>query len=170
MLRIEAVPDEASPLAETARDLFRNYYDFLVSTRSCGGHLPGLDDEIATLPIAYTSHGGEVLVAIVDDQPAAAIAYRAVASDYQNAPHTCDIKRPFVHPSFRGQGLFRTLVADVLARAKAHNFTRAILDTTTMAAAHALYVALGFKEYKREDNLTYLELTLSPAPSTKLLT
>ena len=162
MPRIEAVPTEASPLAEQARTLFRQYYEFLVSTKSCGAHLPKLDDEIATLPTPYTSTGGEVLVALVDDQPAASIAYRAVISDNPDEPQTCDIKRLFVHPNYRGQGLSRALVAEVIARAKARNFTRAILDTdtTTMAAAHALYIALGFTEYRRQDNLTYLELPL----------
>lgn len=168
MVRIEAVPNEASPLAESARDLFRKYYEFLLATRSCGAHLPRLDEEIATLPTAYTSNNGEVLIATVDDQPAAAVAYRAVASDPQNEPHTCDIKRLFVHPDYRGLGLSRTLVTEVLSRARARSFTRAILDTdtTTMAAAHALYVALGFEEYKRLDNLTYLELPLQQAPLT----
>jgi len=162
MRRIEAIPNEASPLAEQARALFRLYYDFLVSTKSCGAHLPRLDDEIATLPTPYTSNGGEVLLALVDNHPAACIAYRAVVSGNQDDPHTCDIKRLFVHPDYRGQNLSRVLVADVLHRAKARNFTRAILDTdtTTMPAAHTLYLALGFKEYKRQDNLTYLELPL----------
>ena len=158
MRRIEAVPNEASPLAERARALFRLYYEFLVSTKSCGSHLPKLDDEIATLPSAYTGNSGEVLLALIDDVSAGCIAYR-VTDDQQ----TCDIKRLFVHPDFRGHGLSRALIAEVIARAKARNFNRAILDTdtTTMAAAHALYVAVGFKEYKRQDNLTYLELDLT---------
>ena len=162
MLRIEAVPNEASPLAEQARTLFRLYYEFLEATRSCGTHLPKLDEEIKTLPTAYTSNGGEILLALVDDQPAACIAYRAVPSNNPDAPQTCDVKRLFVHPDYRSQGLSRALISEVLTRAKARNFTRAILDTdtSTMAAAHALYLALGFKEYKRQDNLTYLELPL----------
>lgn len=157
MLRIKAIPNEASPLAEQARALFRLYYDFLVSTKSCGAHLPRLDDEIATLPTPYTSNGGEVLLALVDNHPAACIAYRAT-----DDPRTCDIKRLFVHPTYRGQSVSRVLIAEALAQAKARNFTRAILDTdtSTMPAAHALYLALGFKEYKRQDNLTYLELSL----------
>ena len=162
MRHIEAIPNEASPLADSARALFRQYYEFLVSTKSCGAHLPRLDDEIATLPTPYTSNGGEVLLALVDNLPAACIAYRTAASENPSDPHTCDIKRLFVHPAARGQSLSRVLIADVLHRAKARNFTRAILDTdtTTMPAAHALYLALGFQEYKRQDNLTYLELPL----------
>ena len=159
MLRIESVqPVSPASDVDDARNLFREYYQFLEATKSCGTHLPKLDDEIATLPTAYTSSGGEVLLAFVDDSPAACIAYRATAQD----PATCDIKRLFVHPDFRGQGLSRTLVTEVMTRAKARNFTRAILDTdtTTMPAAHALYLGLGFCEYMRKDNLTYLELPL----------
>ena len=170
MFRIEAASSESSPLAEAARDLFRLYYEFLQSTKSCGTHLPKLDDEIATLRIAYTSHNGEVLLAFVEDIPAAGIAYRAVVSDNPDDTQTCDIKRLFVHPNFRGQGLSRTLVAEVLARTKTRNLTRTILDTdtSTMPAAHALYLALGFKKYRREANLTYLELAL-PANTDVIL-
>jgi carbonic anhydrase len=151
-------PTPQTPRLDQARELFRLYYQFLRETKSCGTHLPRLDDEIATLPTAYTSRDGEVLLALVDDEPAACIASRAVESD----PSSCDIKRLFVHPGFRGHGLARLLVLDVLARATARNFTRAILDTdtTTMRAAHALYLALGFREYADLDNLTYLELPL----------
>ena len=158
MCRIEAIPNEASPLAEQARALFRLYYEFLQATKSCGTHLPKLDDEITTLPTAYSGNGGDVLLALVDDQPAACIAYRATRDS-----QTCDIKRLFVHPDYRGHRLSHALVTDVLARAKARNFARAILDTDTitMPAAHALYLALGFKEYRRQDNLTYLELDLT---------
>jgi GNAT superfamily N-acetyltransferase len=162
MPHIESVSTESSPLGDQARELFRLYYEFLQSTQSCGSHLPKLDDEIAALPTAYTTQNGEVLLAFVKDIPAACIAYRAVVPGNQDDPQTCDIKRLFVHPSFRGHGLSRILVAEVLTRARARNYTRAILDTdtTTMPAAHALYLALGFREYRREDNLTYLELPL----------
>ena len=34
MLRIEAIPNKASPLAEQARTLFRLYYDFLQSAKA----------------------------------------------------------------------------------------------------------------------------------------
>lgn len=158
MRRIEPVPDEASPLAEQARALFRQYRDFLRDRLACGTFdFAKFDGEIAALPAPYTALNGEVLVAFIDQVPAAVIAYRA--TEVQN---TCDIKRLYVHPNFRSRGLSRDLVSDVLARATARNFTRAILDTDTinMPEAHTLYLALGFKEYKRHDNLTYLELPL----------
>jgi len=160
---IVAVPPiPPTPLLDYARALFRLYYQFLHDTKSCGTHLPALDDEIATLPTAYTSRGGEVLLALVDDIPAACIAYRATLSENQTDAATCDIKRLFVLPEFRGHGLARSLVVEVLARAAARDFSRAILDTdtSTMPAAHALYLALGFREYAHRENLTYLELPL----------
>lgn len=159
MFRIETVQtDSPESKLEQVRELFRRYYEFLQSTKSCGAHLPKLDDEIAELPAAYTAHGGGILLAMVDGSPAACIAFRATSHDQK----TVDIKRLFVAPGFRGQGLARTLVNDVIVRARSRNFTRAILDTdtTTMAAAHALYLAMGFREYRREANLTYLELAL----------
>ena len=159
MLQIEAIPDEASPLAEQARTLFRDYSTFLSAKLACGTfNFAKFDEEIAALPTPYASLNGEVLLALIDDIPAAVISYRAT-----ERAHTCDIKRLYVHPNFRGQRLSRTLVNLVLDRARARNFTHAILDTDTvnMPEAHALYLSLGFTEYTRnEHHLAFLERDL----------
>jgi len=161
MLRIESVQSGAMPL-DQARALFREYNQFLRETKSCGTNPPDLDHETAALPIPYSGRNGEVLLALIHGVPAACIAYRAFARDPTG--NTCEIKRLFVRPGFRGQNLARTLIADVLTRAAARNFTRAVLDTdvTTMAGAHALYLSLGFREYARDDhNLAFLEFALT---------
>jgi len=159
MLRIEAIPDEASLLAVQARALFRQYSDFLRAKLACGTfNFAKFDDEIAALPAPYTALNGEVLLALSDDVPAAVISYRATL-----APQTCEIKRLYVHPDYRGKRLSRTLVTLVLDRARTRNFTQAILDTDTinMPEAHALYLSLGFIEYTRDEHhLAFLERAL----------
>lgn len=159
MLRIEAIPNEASPLAEQARALFRLYSDFLRDKLACGTfNFAKFDEEIAALPTPYASLNGEVILALIDDVPAAVISYRAA-----DRPQTCEIKRLYVHPDFRGQRLSRTLVNLALDRARSRNFTHAILDTDTinMSEAHALYQSLGFVEYTRnEHHLAFLERSL----------
>jgi len=78
-------------------------------------------------------------------------------------PPNARSKRLYVRPAFQGRGLARALVAEALTHAAARHFTRAILDTdtSTMPAAHALYLNLGFQEYApRQGSLTYLDLRL----------
>lgn len=156
---IESVANAPGPLRDEARALFREYYAFLQATKSCGAHLPRLDDEIGALPVPYAGQGGEVLVVCVDGSAAACIAYRATAFDSR----TCEIKRLFVRTEFRGHGLARKLIVEAMDRAAGSGFTRVILDTdtSTMPAAYALYLKLGFREYRPVDgNLTFLDRAL----------
>jgi len=130
-----------------ARQLFTDYRVFLESiARTHWFDFDRYDEEIAALPAPYTAGGGELLLALVDESPAACIAYR-------RAPHepgtTCEFKRLFVALSHRKQGLAGALVADCLRRTAARGFTRAVLDTDidSMPAAYAIYRHLGFTEY-----------------------
>jgi len=151
MLNIAPVADEASGRA--AQSLFREYADWLRATKSCGANYPALEEEIASLPAAYAERGGDVLLAVIDEQPAACIAWRP-AGDAESF----EIKRLYVRPAFRGQGLARTLILEAIRGIGPH---RIVLDTDTgtMPRAHALYRSLGFREYKpRRGLLADLEL------------
>lgn len=58
---------------------------------------------------------------------------------------TAELKRMIVAPEARGQGAGRALGEAVLAAARAGGHRRVVLDTVPgMAAARALYAALGF--------------------------
>jgi putative acetyltransferase len=148
MTEILSVSSSSSPLQAEAVALFQTYGDFLQATHSCGYfNYDHFLQEIATLPTPYTDHQGELLLAHVDRAPAACIAYRA---NLHEGPNTCEIKRLFVLPAFRGQGLARQLIAEVLTRVTTRGFTRAILDTDTahMPGAFELYTHFGFQPYK----------------------
>ncbi len=156
-----------TPHAAQARALFLEYRGFLetVESHRCV-NFSAFEQEVATLPAAYTGHQGEVLLAAVDEDAAACIAYRSVTA----LPTLgCEIKRLYVRPRYRGLGLGRILVADALSRASARGFKRAILDTDleSMKAAYFIYLSFGFKEYKpAEGSIHYLELTLTrPTPA-----
>lgn len=164
MLQIHSVQPN-KPEVEVARALFAQYRDFLESAASTHCfNFPRYLEEIAALPAPYTNPNGELLIALADGQPAACIAYRQAAGE---SATTCEIKRLFVLPAFRGQSLARTLIAEALSRAAARGFTRAILDTdiVSMAAAHTLYLALGFTHYtppgSHPPSLRFLERALS---------
>jgi GNAT superfamily N-acetyltransferase len=130
-----------------ARSLFTDYRVFLQSiARTHWFDFARFDEEIATLPAPYACSGGEVLLALVEECPAACISYRLAEKEPGS---TCEIKRLFVAATRRKQGLARALVAECVLRAAARGFTRAILDTDidSMPAAYATYRSLGFTEY-----------------------
>jgi GNAT superfamily N-acetyltransferase len=154
----------ASPLVDPARQLFAAYRDFLetIASTHCF-NFPRYLEEIATLPTPYTAARGELLLALADKLPAGCIAYRHAASEPTT---TCEIKRLFVTPAHRKQGIAHTLITQAMHRARARGYNRAILDTDiiSMPAAHATYVALGFTEYTppgiHAPTLRFLERTL----------
>jgi ribosomal protein S18 acetylase RimI-like enzyme len=150
MATIQSVSPQDSQARADAQFLFRQYGEFLRGTGSCGYFDHGgfdhaaFAEEIARLPGAYADQGGELLLARVDGFAAACIAYRA---SNNAAPDGCEIKRLYVAPSFRFQGLARKLVAEVLSRAAGRGFRRVILDTDVdnMPGAAELYESFGFK-------------------------
>ncbi len=144
MMRIVEV--ESSEDAAAAQSLFRGYRQFLEGTQSCGRFDFGrFDEEIASLPEPYANRNGDVLLLLVGIAPVGCIAYRAST---ENA-NTCEIKRLFVLPEFRGQGFARLLVAAALERAAKRGYGRVILDTDapTMPGAHHIYLGFGFVPY-----------------------
>jgi carbonic anhydrase len=158
MLVITNVPSmPPNPMQEHARTLFRQYGEFLRITQACGTfNFARLDEEIRTLPAFYTDMQGEVLLATVDDHAAACIAYKATP----DKPKTWEIKRLYVRPEFRGQGLARKLVTRIMEQAPAQGVTRVILDTdiVNMPGALALYGSFGFREYgMRQGNIAFFE-------------
>lgn len=151
------------PSIEDARALFEEYGRFLIATQSCGFFsYSKFEQEIAALPAPYTQHQGQVLVAYVEKLPAGCVAYRNMALD---DPSTCEIKRLYVRPTHRGQGLAHALVTETLTQMRAKNYTRVILDTDLdhMPGALALYQGFGFREYGiRQQSIAFFELSLTP--------
>lgn len=93
----------------------------------------------------YTTANGELLLALADPAtPVGCIALRSAppASD----PGACELKRLFVLPTHRGEGIAEHLVQTALDHARFRGYRMAILDTepSTMQAANNLYRKLGF--------------------------
>jgi GNAT superfamily N-acetyltransferase len=105
----------------------------------------GFADELAGLPGDYAAPDGALLLARVDDRPAGCVALRPLAhSDHLNA---CEMKRLFVRKAYRGFGLGRMLVEEVVSLARLAGYSTMLLDTLNdMEAARALYQEAGFYE------------------------
>jgi GNAT superfamily N-acetyltransferase len=140
-----AAAEPESSLAE-ARELLLEYGRFVLAqpgaARFCFGTL---EHEAARLPHSYLEQGGGSLIAHARGNPAGFIAWRplpvAVASS------AWELKRLWVRPFARGLSLGRVLTQAVLDRAVTAGCKAVYLDTApaSMAAAHRLYLDLGFE-------------------------
>jgi ribosomal protein S18 acetylase RimI-like enzyme len=120
---------------DAARDLFLEYAESL-GFNTCFG---GFDEELAALPGDYVPPRGCLLLAREGANFAGCVGVRPVDQE------TCEMKRLYVRPRFRGAGLGRALAAAAVVHARALGYRRICLDTLpTMLEARSLYASLGF--------------------------
>ncbi len=144
------------------RALFLEYQDWL-GVDLC---FQGFEAELATLPGNYAPPAGGVWLAHVEGALAGCVGFR---------PHdggTCEMKRLWVRPAFRGLGLGRRLAETSIAAAGRAGYRTMCLDTLAfMDQARALYQTLGFHEIPAYydnplEDVRYMELDLA-APAAR---
>jgi len=118
------------------------------------------EDEIKSLPGAYSPPSGKLYLALYKDLPAGCIAVRKIDGEY------CEMKRLYVRPEFRGLNIGKALTEIIIHEAKRIGYKFMRLDTVaTMASARKLYEKFGFKEippycYNPVKGAVYMELNL----------
>ena len=121
---------------ETVVALFREYSES-IDADIC---FQGFEQELASLPGKYASPLGCVLLAYSEDVLVGCAALRPLTEA------TCEMKRVYVRPNFRGLGWGRTLALALIERAATAGYQSMRLDTlATMVAAQKMYLSLGFK-------------------------
>ena len=132
-LRLAQVDSHES--IERARELFKEYQQSL-GVDLC---FQNFDQELATLPGDYSPPSGRLLLAFDAQKLAGCVALHKIDEE------TCEMKRLYVRPSFRGKGLGRILALVIIAEAQRLGYSRMKLDTLpSMTEAQALYRSLGF--------------------------
>ena len=97
--------------------------------------------EVRGLPGEYAPPGGDLFIARVGAEAAGMVAFRASSAG------VAEMKRLFVRPSARGEGLGRTLVSHVIGAAREAGYRRMILDTLpVMRDAQRMYEQFGFQD------------------------
>ncbi len=96
--------------------------------------------ELANLPGDYAPPAGRLALATIDLDPAGCIALRPV--DMGRG----ELKRLYVRPVYRGQGLGRALLEWAMNQARAAGYSELVGDTMPiMREALALYDQVGFE-------------------------
>jgi ribosomal protein S18 acetylase RimI-like enzyme len=122
---------------QLARELFRNYAAEL-AVDLC---FQSFEAELAGLPGAYAPPKGRLLVAECDGIAGGCVALRPLEEG------VCEMKRLWVSPAFRGEGLGRRLAETIIAEARKIGYRTMRLDTLArLAPALELYRSLGFQE------------------------
>ncbi|MEX0776809.1 MAG: GNAT family N-acetyltransferase [Phycisphaeraceae bacterium] len=122
---------------------------------------PGTTDaDLADLEQAYAVGGGafDVLITPRGDIVGCIGLYRL-------SSHTCELRKMYLSPAFRGLGLGKMLAQHALTRARELGFGRVELETASVLhQAIGLYRALGFRPLERDhlagrcDQAMYLDL------------
>ena len=114
------------------------------------------DRELDEFPGSYMPPAGVLLLATRAGQLAGSVAMRRLDTE------TCEMKRLFVRPDFRGLGVGRDLAAAIIDAARDLAYRKMRLDTLPgMDDAQGLYDTLGFREIA-----AYYE---NPVPGTRYL-
>ena len=148
---------------ETALDLVTEYGNSL-EEHTCDAQF---EKSVDDLRIAYAQPDACFILAMWEGMVAGCVAMRRLDD------RTCEMKRLYVRPSFRGLGIGRLLVEVLIGRARATEYETMKLDTiSTLETAIRLYEALGFKyiaPYNDPlmENTLYMELDLSWSPRSK---
>ena len=150
-------PAQTDADLDAARALFRAYAESL-DFDLC---FQDFEAELDALPGDYAPPQGALLLAEVDDTVAGCVALRPMDAD-----GVCEMKRLYVRPPFRRNGVGRALASAIVDLAKALGYDSMRLDTVeSMTAARRLYASLGFEErdayyHNPLPNVVYMELGL----------
>ena len=117
--------------------LFRDY-EASLDTDLC---FQGFEEEVAGLPGKYAPPRGALFIAVAaDGETVGCVALRPVEPD-----GACEMKRLYVAPQGRGQGLGRALMQAVIDEATRIGYREMRLDTLpSMTTAQAMYREAGF--------------------------
>ena len=134
-LRILGADDHVE--LEQVRQFFRNYAAWL----GVDLDYQNFGDEMASLPGAYAAPAGRLFFAEFEGRPAGCVGIRP------SSDGVCEMKRLYVEPEMRGNGIGRQLALAAIKAAKALGYRKVMMDTLpAMRIAVKLYRELGFKE------------------------
>lgn len=113
-----------------------------------------MDKELADLDTYYKD--GALLIGFENENPIATIAIKRIDKD------TCEAKRLYIKPDYRGKGYARVLMNEMLDRSRKLVFKEVTFTTKpeVMSVGYGLYKRMGFEEVNCTDGVASMRMTL----------
>jgi len=138
----ELVPGYEYP--EEIRELFSEYTNMLIENDPSFAkylEIQNYDAELSDLTVKYGLPDGRLYIARTDGQTSGCIALKKI-DDFN-----CEMKRLYVRPAYRKQGIASLLAGRVIDDAKKAGYKYMLLDTLPfLEGALRLYKKYGFYE------------------------
>jgi len=118
------------------------------------------NEELENLPGKYSYPDGALLIALVDGKDAGCAALRKISNE------VCEMKRLYVSDKYRGFGIGKMLLSEIIDRAVKLRYEFIRLDTLPdMKSAQKMYERFGFYDidpyvYNPVKGARYMELKL----------
>ncbi len=118
------------------------------------------DDDLKDIEKNYNNNFGLFLVGEIGKKIVAMGAFRKINNDI------AEVKRMRTYPEYQGKGYGKSILNELIKKAKEFNYKELILETSDkQLRAIKLYLNSGFKEYKKEIidgyNCTWYKLDLT---------
>jgi ribosomal protein S18 acetylase RimI-like enzyme len=122
---------------ELAKDLFEEYAQSLAIDLG----FQNFAEELAQITTQYSSQNGGIILLKLDNEAIACAGLRRIDAQ------TAELKRMYIRAGFRGRGLGKILLYEIIKLAQSLAYQSIRLDTLpSMLEAIQLYRALGFYE------------------------
>ena len=132
---------------EEVKELFGEYMDMLIAGEPGVVEYLGIqnyEDELKHLEKKYGKPSGRLYLLYVNDELAGCVGLRKL--DKQK----CELKRLYVKPRFRGEGLGELLLERIMGDARRIGYKYMYLDTLPfLKTALKMYKRFGFEEIER---------------------
>lgn len=136
---------------EVIKSLFVEY-SHIKGAESC---FVSFDKELNNLECFYS--GGAILVGYEDDKPVACVACKKISDE------TCEGKRLFIKPEYRGKGYARIMIKAMTDKASELGVKEVVFTTKpeVMSVGYGLYKRMGFDELSEENGIVSMRIDLS---------
>ena len=122
---------------QTARELFEEYAAAL-NVDLC---FQGFDEELKTIHLQYNLPKGCLVLVRENEKIIGCAAIR----EFENL--SCELKRMYLKPEFRGKGIGKKLLQFMFEKAKTLGYSKMLLDTLPlMKEAQHLYLQFDFRQ------------------------
>lgn len=133
--------------SDDIRELFNEYTQMLIDGDETFRAYLGVqsyDEEILHLEHKYGLPEGRLYILLLDGKAAGCIAMKKMDAQ------SCEMKRLYVRPEFRGKGFGRILAEKIINEARHEGYESMYLDTLPfLKSAVKLYESLGFCEIEQ---------------------